>query len=452
MSTVSNQLANFVHDFDFDNLSSKVIHQAKRCILDTVGVIIAGYNTPTGEIMSNISKKWGDKREATLIGDGSKVLSFHAALVNGTLGHVHELDDGHRFALGHPGVTAIPSALAVGEKIGSKGRDLIASTVLGYEGFIRIAKSINPSHRSRGFHTTGTCGTFASAIAASKLLKLDEEQITHALGIAGLQAAGLMEVMTGSSTVKPFNAGRASSNGVLSALLAESGLTAPENIFEGNNGFCTAYSDEYNIDKITQGLGEYYEINNTYIKLHASCRHSHPAIDCTLEIIDEEGLEPEEIESVIVDSYEAAYRLTGTNYEPKTVSTAKFSIPYCIAVALIYGKVSPTEFTYDKINNQKILKLAKKVTVNIDEEIDKLTPDKRGASVKILSKSEKKYKYMIENPRGEPELYVDDKELENKFKELAKPVIGKKVDELISAINKLEQIYDIREITNLFSN
>lgn len=450
--TIAERLAAYAANLDYDDLPEAVVGQAKRCLLDTIGVVLAGYGTDLGKAFASLAMEWGGSGEATVFGDGMKVPAVNAALANGAMGHVHELDDGHRFAMGHPGVTSIPAAIAAAERAGATGRELIAATVLGYEVFVRVATTINPSHRGRGFHTTGTCGTFGAAAAAGKALGLDEEGIVNALGIAGVQAAGLMEVMRGESMIKPLNAGRAARDGVLAALLAERGVTAPATIFEGGDGFLGAYSDEHDAQRIVENLGEDYHIMGTYVKLHAACRHAHPAIDCALELIREYDLTPENVERVVVRTYSAAHRLTGTEYEPKTVSTAKFSTPYCFAAALTHGRVGPNEFTTEKIADPKLLGIAKRVKVVVDQEIDRLAPDKRGASVEISVKGGPKYEWAVENPKGEPENPVSDEELEEKFRSLVGPVLGtRKVQRIIDVVADLESLEDVGELTVLLS-
>ena len=452
-SSISSVLAAFTSHLEYDDIPRGVVEQAKVCLLDTLGATLAGFPTEMGRTFISLAREWGGAKEATIFGSGLKVPSTNAVLVNGTMGHIHELDDGDRFALGHPGVTSIPAAIAVAEKVGASGKEIITAIVIGYDIFSRVARAVNPSHRGRGFHTTGTCGTFGAAATAGKILGLDEKGMINALGIAGLQAAGLMEVMHGESMIKPFNAGRAGSNGVLSALLAEHGTSAPITIFEGDNGFFKAYSNKYDINKVTDGLGGDYHIMHRYVKLHAACRHTHPTIDCVLNLKQENKLNPQDIEKVFVKTYSAAYELTGKEYEPRTVSTAKFSIPYCVAVALIYGRVSPKEFTNDKLMNKKIQNLARRVHVKIDPKIDNLVPNKRGASVEILIKGGRKYKYAVENPRGEPETPISDEEVIDKFRTLVRPVLSQdKISKIINICKRLENLKDINNLIRFLNN
>jgi 2-methylcitrate dehydratase PrpD len=396
-------------------------------------------------------KSMGGAEESTVIGEYGKIPCVNAAFVNGALAHIHELDDGHRFAMGHPSATVIPAALAVGEKNDATGKELITAIVVGYEVFVRIACSINPSHLQRGFHTTGTCGTFGAAAASGKILGLNMNELANALGIAGIQAAGLMEVTQGESVVKPLQPGRAAQSGVLAALFAQNGITAPDTILEGENGFCRATSDSYNLQTIVRNLGKDYEIMRVYFKFHASCRHTHPSIDATLKLVNEYNTAPEEIKEIRVKTYSTAYNLCGKEFEPKTVSTAKFSLPYCISAAILQRNVGPEVFTVEKIKDQNVLNLAKKVKVEVDPEIDKSAPKERGAKVEIIRINGEKHECFIKNPLGEPEVPASSEDLKNKFRVLSTKVIPTdSANDLITIIDKLETLKNVKEIMEIF--
>lgn len=449
MPTGSRELARFICRARYDRLEKKVTKQAKKCFLDFVGVSLLGSDTDVGRVLVSLISKIGGIKESTLIGERGKVPCINAAFVNGAMAHIDELDDGHRFAMGHPGAPVIPAALSVGEKIGASGKELITAITVGYEVFSRIACSINPSHLNRGFHTTGTCGTFGAAAAAGKILGLNVNELASGLGIAGIQAAGLMEVMRGNSVVKPLQPGRAAQSGVMAALLSQSGITAPDTILEG---FCRATSDNYDLQMVTKNLGKDYEIMRVYFKLHASCRHIHPSIDAALELMSRHNIVPEEIDEVRIQTYSTAYNLCGKEYEPQTVSTAKFSLPYCISVAIIEGSVNPGTFTVNKIRDQRILNLAKKVKVEIDPKIDKSVPNERGARVEIWKSSGVKYECFVKNPRGEPEVPASSEDLKDKFRVLSTKVIStQRAEEAMILVDKLETLENVKEIMGLLT-
>jgi 2-methylcitrate dehydratase PrpD len=448
MDTLSRKLANFIYGLKYDHLRGEVVKQVKKCLLDFLGVSLLGSTSSIGRTLVNFVKNIGGVEESTVIGECLKVPCINAAFINGVLAHIHELDDGHRFAMGHPGAVVIPAALAVGERNNASGRELITSITAGYEVFVRIAKAVNPSHLQRGFHTTGTCGVFAAAAASGKILGLNVDELSNALGLAGIQAAGLLEVVRGESIAKPLQPGKAAQSGVISALLAQNGVSAPDTIFEGENGFCHAFSDSYDLQVITEGLGESYEIMRIYFKFHASCRHTHPAIDGVLKLVKEYNILPEEIEEVQVKTYSIAYNLCGKEYEPKTVSTAKFSIPYCVSAAILRGSVGPEAFTVESIKDT--VNLARKVKVTVDPEIDANFPRERGAKVKIVRGNGEEVEVFTRNPFGEPEAPASIEDIKGKFKSLAsKAISASSVNSLIMLVDKLEALKDISEILSL---
>jgi len=442
------QLAKFVHDLKYENLPDNVVEKAKICFLDYLGVALAGYQTELGKTVVSVMKGLGGVSESTIIGDGTRIPAVNAAYANGALAHVHELDDGHRMAMGHPGAPVISAALAMGERVGASGKELIEAIVAGYEVFIRVGTAANPSHFRRGFHTTGTCGALAAAAAAGKLLGLNIDELGNAIGIAATQASGLMEVTRGESVIKPLQPARAAQSGVLSALLAQKGLTAPESILDGESGFLRAYSDEYSLDVILKDLGKTYRITEVYFKFHASCRHTHPAIDAILELKHKHNISPQDVKEVEVRTYSASYEVCGREYEPKTPATAKFSIPYCVAIALMYGRVTPELFTFDKIRDKNVLALARRVRVVPDPELDKLVPRERGAKVKVYLSSGGFLETYVRNPYGEPETPPTSNDLKNKFKSLTSAILPtQSIIELLDLIDHLNNVSDIRTIT-----
>ena len=370
MESLTGKLANFIVGLNYQGLPGEVILKTKHCLMDTIGAALAGSNTPEALVAKRLAQKLNPKREATLFTGKGKVGVLEAAMANGMMSHVLELDDGNRFAQGHPGVVVIPAVLALGEKEKGKGKDIIPAIVAGYEIFGRVGAAGNPSHFNRGFHTTGTCGTFAAAAAAGRLLKLNESEMVSALGIAGSQAAGLFAFMADGSMTKVLHAGKAAQNGILSAFLAKEGFTGPAAILEDRRGFYKAFADAFNPQRITDGLGEKYEIMNTYVKFHAACRHSHPSIDAILEISSKNSIKTQEIEKINVYTYSIAAQLI----DGKQVSTpisGKMSLPYSAAVAILYGKVGLDEFKPKAMNNPAVRTLMEKVDVYLDPELDK---------------------------------------------------------------------------------
>jgi 2-methylcitrate dehydratase PrpD len=441
---VTSALADFVVETYFNDLSEEVIDHTKICILDWLGAALAGSLEPPAKIVTSIIKEMKGKRESTIIGVDFKTSCLNASLVNGVFGHAVELDDIHREAIIHPGASVIPAALAIAERANVSGRDFITSIVLGYEVEIRIGMAINPSHY-QFWHTTGTCGTFGATVATGKILDLNSEEMVHALGIAGTQAAGLIEVFGTMS--KTLNAGKAAFNGLLAALLAKKGFTSSRNILEAEKGYCKAVANKYDLNKITKNLGEKFEIMKNIFKIHASCGHTHGAIDAALLMRDKYNIKPDNIDRIVVETYPVAVEVVGNSYEPKTAFEAKFSLPYCLAAALVYGKVGLTEFSQEKLSDPRVRKLSKKVSVVVDP---KYTNVPLGCAKVTLYTLNEKFTCHVDVPRGYPENPVTREELERKFVNLALHVFPKdRVKKIVDVVNSLETLYGIKVLTEL---
>jgi 2-methylcitrate dehydratase PrpD len=253
--TIASILGEFASNITFEYLPKEVVKRAKACIIDTLGVIIGGIDTEQSRKVVSLVEEMGGKQEATVFGGKRKAPAINAALANGTTAHALDLDDGHAMAQLHPGSCVIPAALAMSEREDSSGRDLITAVIVGYEVMIRIGMAINPGHRDRGFHSTGTCGVFGAAAACGKILGLDAEEMVSALGLAGTQSSGLLESDHRGTMAKALHAGRAAQNGAYSAMLAKMGFTGPDTILEGREGFFRAYGERCRMEEIERGLG-----------------------------------------------------------------------------------------------------------------------------------------------------------------------------------------------------
>jgi len=349
------------------------VEHAKLCILDWLGAALARRASPVAKVIAALVKGFEGVDKATVIGTSLKAHPAIAALANGVMGHAVEMDDIHREALIHPAASVVPAALAVAEHEDVHGRDLIEAVVLGYEVEIRLGMAVNPSHYEY-WHTTSTCGTFGAAVAAGKLLGLDEKRMAYALGIAGTSATGLIEVFGTMS--KPYNAGRAAMDGVLAAVLAKEGLTSSTAILESPKGFLRATSKRYDTDEIFDGLGVRFEVKNNIFKVHASCGHTHGAIDAVLEIVKRYGLGPSEVREILAGTYPIAVEVVGKNYEPRTPEESKFSLPYCVAVAMLHGRASLEKFealTSKAVSRERTKKIAEAVEVLEHERVRDVT-------------------------------------------------------------------------------
>lgn len=413
--------------------------------LDWLGSALAGSDKEPTLIMDTVVGELGGNPEATLVTRGLKTSVTNAALLNGAASHVVELDDVHKASILHAAAPVIPAALAMCEKKGKTGRDLLAAIIAGYEVGIRIGEAVTPSHY-KVWHTTGTCGTFGAAAAAAKAAGLNAGQCLNALGSAGTQAAGLWEFIEDGAMSKHLHPGKAAMNGVLSVLLAERGYTAATRIIEGKRGFCAATAPEYDLQKITGSLGENFKILENCYKVHSSCRHTHHVIDVIQDLRARYALEPAKVKKIKIKTYSVALNIT-ENYAPNSVYSAKFSLPFCAALTLVYGRAGLAEFTDDNVHNREIRELMNKVELVVDPELESMYPGKWPAIVEIDLTGKETISGRTDYPKGDPENPVSEREIQDKFRLLAEPYLSKsRIEELLINISNMDKVSNLAEI------
>ncbi|MDI6763824.1 MAG: MmgE/PrpD family protein [Thermodesulfobacteriota bacterium] len=417
MNGLSTSYADFILSTRYDQLKPEVILQSKKLILDLVGVSLAGYKLMEfPRLVVTYMKSLGGIPEATMIQTKRKFPALNAVFANASCAHALDMDDGHRFGALHPGTVIVPAALGAAELSKASTKDLITGIVLGYEVMIRIGMAINPSSLNRGFHTTGITGAFGAGAAAAKIMRLSREETIGALGLAGLQGSGLLQVNHDNegSKVKPINPAKAAQSGLLSCILAQKGAKGPLDIFEGEDGFLKAFTDEVKKDLLTRDLGKEFEICNTYTKLYAACRHAHACIDAALEAFHQSQIDITEINKISIETFPAAIRLAGITHVT-TPSAARFSIPFSVALALIKKDAGADKYSDENIRDETIQRLCRKVTLSVSEKWEKLYPDKRGATVRIIDKKNREWSAEVDLARGEPENPAAWNEVYQKF-------------------------------------
>ncbi|WP_019413646.1 MmgE/PrpD family protein [Paenisporosarcina sp. TG20] len=443
--SLSQALANYHSKLTYEDLPEEVISFTKLCILDYFGSSFAGAEKEPIQMISETINEMGGKPQATLITKGKSSV-LNAALVNGASSHIVELDDIHKGSIIHAATVVIPAALAVAEWKNLSGKELILAVVIGYEVCFRIGEAVSPSHYYY-WHNTGTCGTFGSAAASAKLLGLDEEGFINAIGNAGSQAAGLWEFIEDGAMTKQLHPGKAAMNGLLSALLAQKGFTGAKEILEGNRGFFKAMSDEFDEDKITVNLGEEFKILENSFKVHASCRHTHAAIDLAIEIVKEKKFESKDIERVEVGCYKSTMDITDNN-DPRTQYSSKFSIQYCTALALVKGSANLDDFNETSLWDPVIRKIMGKINAQIDPEIASAYPERWGSKVKVFLKNGETIEKQADYPKGDPENPVTLEDLKNKFFHLATVLSKEKRNAFSAKVLKLDQLDNVADLMN----
>jgi 2-methylcitrate dehydratase PrpD len=445
----SRQLAEFASDLKYTDLDDAVIDMTKKCIMDYIGVSIAGCANEPSLIWDRLIDRYSSKKEATIWRRGFPKTGYqYAACINAVYGHALEMDDLHSSSIVHPATVTIPTAIALGEHLNKSGKDIITAVVAGYDVGIRIGEAINPS--SYWFwHTTSIAGNFASAAVAGKLLDLSAEQMNHGFGSAGSQAAGLWEFINDGAMTKTLHTGKAVINGILSAELASLGFTGATRILEGERGLIKAIAPEYDLQKLTIGFAKPYKIMENSFKPYACCRHTHSANYAIERLVDRFGVKAEHVKSIVDKTYQAAIDVTD-NPNPKTVYAHKFSLQYCIAACLVYGNLLEQAFTKQSINNPLVKETMKKVKVVLDENIDKEyndNPQKWIHDVAIETYDGKVFRERVEYPLGDANNPLEWNMVEKKFRMLTGPYLSKSdADRLMDNIYHLEKLDDINEL------
>jgi 2-methylcitrate dehydratase PrpD len=364
------------------------------------------------------------------------------------MSHILELDDVHRNSILHPAAPVIPAALALAEREEADGKTLLTAIVTGYEAAIRVGEAVGPSHY-KFWHNTGTCGAFGAAAASGRILRLDSEEMASALGSAGTQASGLWQFMTEGAMSKHLHPGKAASNGVLSALLANGMFTGSTSILEGEKGFFSATSNDYNLGRIAEGLGVSFKVLETSFKVHASCRHTHPAVDAALQIMERKDILPEEITKVVVKVYPDAVKIAGIE-NPRTPYEAKFSLKYCISAGLSKGRLGVDEFSEELLNDTGIRSLMRRCNIIIDPELGGMYPALWPSKVEIITTQGERYIISVDYPLGDPENPLPLNDLVAKFRALTDKVLSEnKAESLIDTALRLEKLTDIGRFTEL---
>jgi 2-methylcitrate dehydratase PrpD len=308
-----------------------------------------------------------------------------------------------------------------------------------------VALAVGPSHY-RFWHSTATCGTFGAAAASAKLLRLNEDQFAWAIGSAGTQAAGLWEFLSESAMSKQLHAGKAAMNGLLAALLAQEGFTGARRILEGEKGFFRATSEDFDQRICIADLGTVFHSERNSIKYHASCGHTHSAIDAVILATGGKMLRPSEVESVDLWVYQAAIDLLG-HIDPKTPYLAKFNLPFCVATALRYGHVQSGDFTPARLEDNDLIQLMKKVKFASDPDLTRTYPRKWPARVTITLKDGRRLDAANEYPKGDPENPLSERELIAKFKGLTEGTLpSAQADALVDRVMSLESIGNVNEL------
>jgi len=450
VASLTEKLAAFTSTLHYEQLSSRVRSQARNCLLDTVGALLAGSRLSlSGRAGRRFAERLSEKEEAVIAGSRFRRSSMTASLVNGMAAHALELDDGSKHATYHPGASIVPMSLALGEAEGISGVRLVEAIVAGYEVSLRIGTAINPGHYLRGFHPTGTIAVFGTTAAAAKILDLSPQETVHAFGLAGSLASGINQYEIDGAVSKHLHPGNAARNGILSAMLARDGMTGPSEILEGSLGFFHCFAENPDLALVTANLGIDWHFLRIYFKPFCSCRYVHYAIEATQKDLEQRPFPPEEIESIVVRTHRNAKQ--GSDIpDYRSPLHARLSIQYGIASILVRGRAGLGEYEEDAIRDPEVRRVSDLVRIEIDDEIQKLYPNPRSMIVEIRDRKGNTASARIDHAKGDPENPMTDADLVTKFRDVTADVIPpERAERIVAEAGTIESREEIASFAEL---
>ncbi|NYT77426.1 MmgE/PrpD family protein [Alcaligenaceae bacterium] len=436
MSHPSAELASFASGLTFEDIPSAVLRRAEDLMLDCLASELAGSSARPVQSIARFAETMGPTSGPSENLVTRKTTSpMFAAMVNAAASHMVEQDDVHNGSVFHPAAVVFPPAIATAQALGRTGKDLLVACVAGYEVGIRVGEFLGRSHY-KIFHTTGTAGALASAAAVGRLLNLNAEQMLHAFGSAGTQAAGLWEFLRDAADSKQLHTANAAGNGLLAAYLAQDGFTGAQRILEGVQGMGAGMSTDADPTRLTDRLGTRWALPETSFKFHASCRHTHPAADALLTLMQTHSLKADDIESVVAQVHQGAIDVLGPVTDPQTVHQSKFSMGTVLALIALNGRAGLAEFDA-ALDNAKVRQFCQRVTMELDEEVDTAYPNRWIGKVTVRTRDGQTLNGRVDEPKGDPGNTLSRAELEDKALRLGTYRNAASADEVRDLITKV---------------
>ena len=452
--SVIERLAAYASGESFAKLPEAAVHAGRRAILDTFGVMVAGAREETAVRARRLIEHRGGAAEATIAGTSVRASVGDAALVNGVAGHALDYDDTHASLAGHPSVPVLPTALAVAERRRASGAALLTAFVVGVEIESKLGRAVNPAHYEVGWHATSTLGVFGAAAAAGSLLGLDPEAMTRALAIAATMSSGIKANF--GTDCKPWHGGHAARCGLEAAQLAAVGFTANPYVLEHGDGFGSTHGAGTKPDwELTvAGLGAPHEVVTPGIgvKRFPACASTHQALDAVLDLIVEHDIEAHDVARVeCAVSYMAPHQLIYDRAH--TGLQGKFSMPYCVAAALLDRTVGLAQFTDERVRRDDVQALMPKVRMYVHpEQTTRESYANKFTEVTLTLTDGRTLVRRVSQAKGQPRNPLTDAELEVKFRDAAGLVLpAGQVARLLGAVQRLEDVTDVSTVARLLA-
>lgn len=455
------QLASYFGALTYESIPPEVIHQAKICLLDFMGISIGASLMPEAKDLGKMIDAWGDREEASVLGLGFKTSTRNAAFSNAVLSALLEVQDGLNFRGIHIAESVPPALLALGEYHKADGRKLITSLVVGYEVAGRIAEAMYPTHFAKGFMPTGTVGAFGAAAGAAKLLGLGADGIRTAMGIVVRILPMSIEYednKLGGYAAKFIHGAQAAKVGIEAALMARAGMTAYPEPLAGSErlkqGFCFMGADNPKLEALTEDLGKLFYMPQLYFKPYPACRQTHSAIEVALNMARQNDISPAEVEEIRVRTYKSAVASTGQNYTnpQSTFISCQFSLPYVVAASIQDKLFGLDQLSPKKIADPSVHTLAAKVKVIEEAELTKAFPAKTISIFEIAMKGGKVLTGRTEYAKGDPKNPMSESDFIEKFIALTASKMKEETKQkMVSTIMDLENVGNIATLFTLAS-
>lgn len=424
VSRPTRQLAAFAAGLRSQDIPTEVKQRARHLFVDYVSTTLSAVSEPPARKLQQLAKALGGSG-SRIIGTSLDVAAPWAALVNGSMGHMAEMDDTHRGTMSHPGDAIWATALAIAKE-DHEGDSFLTAAIAGYEVALRIGEAVMPDHYRRGWHTSGTIMAFGSAVTGALLLGLDQLQVGWALGTAGAQASGNFAHLTERAMTKDFNCGHAAKSGVIAALLAQEGFTGATDVIENPKGFMRLYGEEVFPERLVEGLGRSWRTLDVAQKPYSACRHMHASLDALQAILSERKLEEADVTRVTANIFS-----TGAVYvddpepwtEDKGLQGARFSAQLNLAVLLRHGqaglaKMMDNKHTLAMLKSPELRETMKRIEIVSDKELDANFPDQWSSTVVVEDRAGNRTSHRVDYPLGEPESPLSEAQLRHKFDQL----------------------------------
>lgn len=439
MQNPSAELARFAAELSFSDIPQPVLRRSEDLLLDCLASILAGSSSRPVQGIADFAHSMGplDGTAENLV-RRSMTSPLFAAMSNAAAAHMVEQDDVHNNAVFHPAAVVFPPVLATAQALGRSGRDVLVAAIAGYEAGIRIGEYLGRTHYAV-FHTTGTAGTLAAAVAVGRLLNLGSQQMLHALGSAGTQAAGLWEFLRDGADSKQLHTAKAAADGLTAAWLAEQGFTGARHILEGAQGLAAGTSSDANPACLTDRLGQRWAVLETSFKYHASCRHTHPAADALLAVVREHDLAFGDINTVVALVHQAAIDVLGPVTQPTTVHQSKFSMGTVLGLIAKHRAAGLEEFD-GALDDADIAAFRERVSMQLDAEVDSAYPRQWLGRVTVTTRSGQQFTGRVNVPKGDPDNTLSRAELEGKVRRLGAyrgAATADEVEHLIASVWRL---------------